>query len=175
MISGKFTAKLGKYVQQTMSQQRSQSCTPSCCEFGNAHVLQNSNFVTLLENHSRADSLHHPHDTLHFHEGANGCQHLFAASVRCIARQQIHIQKLDKAVYGTLLGAILFYEKLAVQLHDWGYVMNPYNACMFNKMVNGKQITVQFFIGDLHTSCKNMSTIEGLIKDLNNKFKTDSQ
>ena len=50
--------------------------------------------------------------------------------------------KLDKAVYGTLLGAILFYEKLAVQLHNWGYIMNPYNACTFNKMVNGKQITV---------------------------------
>ena len=50
--------------------------------------------------------------------------------------------KLDKAVYDTLLGAILFYEKLAVQLHKWGYIMNPYDACTFNKMVNGKQITV---------------------------------
>ena len=73
--------------------------------------------------------------------------------------------KLDKAVYGILLGTILFYEKLAVQLHEWGYVMNPYNACTFNKMVNGKQITVHFFEDNLHISCENMETIEELIKD----------
>ena len=29
--------------------------------------------------------------------------------------------KLTKAVYGTLLGAILFYQKLSDQLYDWGY------------------------------------------------------
>ena len=81
--------------------------------------------------------------------------------------------KLDKAVCGTLLGAILFYEKLAVQLHEWGYIMNPYDACTFNKMVNGKQITVQFFVDNLHISCENMDTIDGLIKDLNQKFKTN--
>ena len=56
--------------------------------------------------------------------------------------QKFMFGKLNKAVYGTLLGAIQFYEKLAVQLHNWGYIMNPYNACTFNKMVNGKQITL---------------------------------
>ena len=83
--------------------------------------------------------------------------------------------KLDKAVYGTLLKAILFYEKLAVQLHNWGYIMNPYDTCTFNKMVNSKQITVQFLVDDLHISCKNMDTIDRLIKDLNQKFKTNFQ
>ena len=50
--------------------------------------------------------------------------------------------KLNKDVYGTLLGAILFYKKLATQLHDWDCIMNPYDVCIFYKMVNGKQITV---------------------------------
>jgi hypothetical protein len=36
--------------------------------------------------------------------------------------------KLTKAVYyGTLLGAILFYEKLSKQLVDWGYEPNCYD------------------------------------------------
>ena len=83
--------------------------------------------------------------------------------------------KLDKAVYGMLLGAILFYEKSAVQLYKWGYIMNPYDTCTFNKMVNGKHITVQFFVDDLHISCENMDTIVRLIKDLNQKFKTNFQ
>ena len=32
--------------------------------------------------------------------------------------QKFMFGKLNKAVYGTLLGTILFYEKLAVQLHE---------------------------------------------------------
>ena len=42
--------------------------------------------------------------------GKNGKKHMYA--------------KLTKAVYGTLLGAILFYEKLSKQLRDWGYESN---------------------------------------------------
>ena len=37
--------------------------------------------------------------------------------------------RLDKAVYGTLLGAISVYEKLARQLYEWDFIMNPYDAC----------------------------------------------
>ena len=50
--------------------------------------------------------------------------------------------KLTKAVYGTLLGAILFYQKLSGQLYKWGYTQNPYNPCTFNKTVNGQQLTI---------------------------------
>ena len=52
--------------------------------------------------------------------------------------------KLNKIVYGTLLGTILFYEKLATQLHKWDFIMNKYDSCTWNKMVNGKQLTIQF-------------------------------
>ena len=86
--------------------------------------------------------------------------------------QKFVYAKLNKTAYGTLLGAILFYEKLAIQLHEYVYVINPYDTCTFNKMVSGKQITVQFFIDNLHISCENMSVIDGLIKNLNNKFET---
>ena len=34
--------------------------------------------------------------------------------------------KLTKAVYGTLLGAVLFYEKLKKRLEDWDLEQNPY-------------------------------------------------
>ena len=48
-------------------------------------------------------------------------------------------RKLTKAVYGTLLGRILFYQKLSLQQYEWGYDQNPCNPCTFNKMVNGQQ------------------------------------
>ena len=80
--------------------------------------------------------------------------------------------KLDKSVYSTLLGAILFYEKLATQMHDCGFIMNPYDACTWNKMVNGKQLTVQNHVDDLQASSEDGEAIDRLINDLNNAFKT---
>ena len=37
--------------------------------------------------------------------------------------------KLEKAVYGTIIGAILFYNKLSQQLEDWGFKKNNYDEC----------------------------------------------
>jgi hypothetical protein len=80
--------------------------------------------------------------------------------------------KLTKAVYGTLLGAILFYEKLTKQLEEWGYEPNCYDRCTFNKMVNGNQITIQFHVDDLKISHKDQSVIDSVLLDLNKKFGT---
>jgi hypothetical protein len=52
------------------------------------------------------------------------------------------IGKLSKAIYGTLLGARLFYNKLRGLLEDRDFIINDYDECTFNKMVNGKQLTV---------------------------------
>jgi hypothetical protein len=80
--------------------------------------------------------------------------------------------KLTKAVYGTLLGAILFYEKLTKQLEEWGYEPNCYDRCTFNKMINGRQITIQFHVDDLKLSHRDQSVIDQVLIDLNNKFGT---
>jgi hypothetical protein len=39
-------------------------------------------------------------------------------------KKKLIFARLNKAVYGTLLGAILFYQKLSKQLTDWDYVQN---------------------------------------------------
>jgi hypothetical protein len=80
--------------------------------------------------------------------------------------------KLTKAVYGTLLGAILFYEKLSKQLVDWGYKPNCYDRCTFNKMINGSQIMIQFQVDDLKISHVKQSVINSVPADLNDKFGT---
>ena len=50
--------------------------------------------------------------------------------------------KLTKAVYGTLLGAILFYQKLSRQLYEWGYEQSPYNPWTINETINGQQMII---------------------------------
>ena len=62
--------------------------------------------------------------------------------------------RLIKFVYGTLLGAIISYNKLSKHLTDHRFVQNEYDMCTFNKMVNGDQVKVQFHVDNLKVSHK---------------------
>ena len=50
--------------------------------------------------------------------------------------------RLSKALYGMLKAALLFYKRLRFDLEEMGFVINPYDPCVANMMVNGAQITV---------------------------------
>jgi len=78
--------------------------------------------------------------------------------------------RLVKAVYGTVLAAIIFYNKLSKHLIEHGFVMNDYDLCTFNKMVNGEQLTVQFHVDDLKASHKEQNVLDGFLDDLRNEF-----
>ena len=56
--------------------------------------------------------------------------------------RKVLVGKITKTIYGTLLGAVLFYNKLKRVLVNIGSKMNEYNEYTFNKMVNGYQCTI---------------------------------
>ncbi len=60
--------------------------------------------------------------------------------------------KLQKALHGLLRSALLFYNKPVVDLESDGFVLNPCDLCMANKVVEGKQMTVCWHVGDLKVS-----------------------
>ena len=74
--------------------------------------------------------------------------------------------RLIKAVYRTLLGAIIFYNKLSKHLTDHGFIQNKYDMCTFNKMVNIEQITVQFHVDDLKVSHMDQAVLEDFLSNL---------
>ena len=57
--------------------------------------------------------------------------------------------RCDKAIYGTMNAALLAYKKLAKLFTEWSFVMNPYDPCVWNKMIDGKQMSIMFHIDDL--------------------------
>ena len=57
--------------------------------------------------------------------GKNGCKMLFI--------------KLNKALYGCLKSAIIWYETFVTTLKDLGFKLNPYDPCIANLEVNGNQ------------------------------------
>ena len=84
-------------------------------------------------------------------------------------RKKFLYGRLTKAVYGILLGVIMFYNKLSKHLTNHGFTRNEYDMCTFKKMVNGEQIIVQFHVDDLKVSHKEKSVLEDFLKDLRDK------
>eukprot|EP00956_Cyclotella_meneghiniana_P035517 scaffold115573_cov38-Cyclotella_meneghiniana.AAC.1 len=78
--------------------------------------------------------------------------------------------KMLKAMYGLLRSALLFYLKLVKDLTDFGFTMNPYDPCVANKIVNGKQLTVAWHVDDLKVSHEEDAVIDELIKYLGDKY-----
>ena len=63
--------------------------------------------------------------------------------------------EFKKALYGTLQVALIFWKSLTSILQEWGFEINPYNLCMENKTVNGKQMTVVWHVDNLNISHEN--------------------
>ena len=71
--------------------------------------------------------------------------------VRENGRRVIYVVILQ-AIYGMLEASLLWYKKLRADLEEHGFVFNPYDPCIANKMVNGKQQTIRFHVDDLMSS-----------------------
>ncbi|KAG7373305.1 reverse transcriptase RNA-dependent DNA polymerase [Nitzschia inconspicua] len=56
--------------------------------------------------------------------------------------------RLLKALYGCVKSALLWYNLFASTLMDMGFELNPYDPCVANKMINGKQCTVAWYVDD---------------------------
>ena len=78
--------------------------------------------------------------------------------------------ELLKALYGTMRAALLFWKKLSSQLVEWGFVINPYDWCVANKMINGKQCTILWHVDDLKISHVDAAVNTEVIEMINKEF-----
>jgi hypothetical protein len=61
--------------------------------------------------------------------------------------EQLLVKCLN-AIYGMMVASLLYYCKFTRSLKNQGYVMNPYDPCVWNKMIKKKQITICFHAND---------------------------
>ena len=76
----------------------------------------------------------------------------------------------NKEIYGTMNAALLAYKKLAKLFQMWGFKMNPYDACVWNKIVNGTQFTIMFHIDDLLMGHYNPNIVTLYIRKLQKEY-----
>lgn len=70
------------------------------------------------------------------------------------------IVQCHNAIYGTMIAALLYYRKFTKSLTDNGFIINPYDPCVGNKMIEGKQMTICFHVDD----CK-LSHVDARVND----------
>ena len=78
--------------------------------------------------------------------------------------------RLQKALYGCLKSALLFYKKLVGDLEAYGFKINPYDPCVANKMIGGKQLTVCWHMYDLKISCVDANEVTKMIHWLESEY-----
>ena len=78
--------------------------------------------------------------------------------------------KLKKALYGLVKSALLFYRKLWGDLASQGFEVNAYDPCVCNKMVNGKQMTICWYVDDLYMSHMEEGVIRKFVRWLEGTY-----
>jgi hypothetical protein len=77
--------------------------------------------------------------------------------------------KLTKALYGTLQAAMLFWKDLTGYLTQHGFILNPYNNCVANKMIDGTQCAILWHVDDLKILHVKQEVLEDQINVLNER------
>ena len=83
--------------------------------------------------------------------------------------------KLLKAFYGYTQSAMLWYEKFKGCLEGLGFKLNEYDLYIANKIIDGKQYTVGWYIGDTKISHVKANVVDWVIEQLEGKFGTTTK
>ena len=78
--------------------------------------------------------------------------------------------RLDKALYGCVISAFLWYKLFAGTLKKLGFVLNPYDPCIANKTIDGKQCTIARYVDDTKISHVNEKVVTEIIEKIEEQF-----
>jgi hypothetical protein len=60
--------------------------------------------------------------------------------------------ELLKALYGRVQSALLWYKLFSSTLNEMGFELNPYDTCVANKTIGGKQCTIAWYLDGIKIS-----------------------
>jgi hypothetical protein len=87
--------------------------------------------------------------------------------------QPVLYVKLQKALYGCLRSALLFYLKFVGDIESQGFELNPYDPCVANKVIHGKQFTVVWHVDDIKMPHEDENEVTRLITWLKSIYGKD--
>ena len=76
------------------------------------------------------------------------------------------------ALYGTMVASLLYYQKFTGTLKKEGFTMNPYDLCVWNKIIDGKQCTICFHVDDCKISHRSKTVVDNIIEWLRKDYES---
>ena len=94
----------------------------------------------------------------------------YIPAVRNEKEQKVLYLRVRKAIYGMIESALLWYELYTSVLMDMGFKLNPYDHCVANKIINGKQCTIAWYVDDNKISHVEQQVLDDIIGKIEERF-----
>jgi hypothetical protein len=89
-------------------------------------------------------------------------------------KNKILYVEMKKVLYGVLQSSLLYYKKFRKDLEGIGFVVNPYDPCVANRIINGSQHTVTWHVDNLKSSYKNLRINDEFLEWLKKTYASDN-
>ena len=84
--------------------------------------------------------------------------------------KKVLYMEILQAIYGCIESALRWYELYSTTLEKEGFIINPYDRCVANKMINGEQCTVVWYVDDNKVSHKDPRVVDEIIELMKGHF-----
>lgn len=74
--------------------------------------------------------------------------------------------KVLRVIYGCIESALLWYQLYVKTLKGLGFKLNSYNTCVANKMINGKQCAITWYVDDDNISHADDNVITEILEEI---------
>ncbi|CAJ1959903.1 unnamed protein product [Cylindrotheca closterium] len=90
--------------------------------------------------------------------------------VTVVKGKKVLYVQLDRALYGCVKSSMLWYELYSETLMDMGFKLNPYDLCVANCDIDGKQCTICWYVDDNKISHMKLEVVKDIIRKIEAKF-----
>ena len=84
--------------------------------------------------------------------------------------KRVLIVVLNKALYGCVKSAMLWYDLFWSVLKGMGFELNPTDLCVANATINGKQCTIGWYVDDNKISHVEPTVVRDVIRKIEDRF-----
>jgi hypothetical protein len=78
----------------------------------------------------------------------------------------------QNALYGKMVASLLYHRKLVKSLTDIDFIINPYDPCVANKIIEGEKMTICFHVYDYKLSHRKKTVMDRMIGYLRQEYES---
>ena len=94
----------------------------------------------------------------------------YTKHVRYEGKAKVLYVRILRALYGCIESALLWYDLYANTLKNMGFKLNPYDHCIANKVIKGKQCTLGWYVDDNKLSHDDPKVVEEILAKVEEHF-----